>query len=169
MNASFILLSLSYVLLTALVAALFFLKTLKTSRKLLIISLLPLVYFFHWQALQETRGWPSPKTLPTQFELLGADVVEPDKLKKVKGNIHLWIRPKEKDAPRAYILPYSRDLHKRLFEARKRIRQGRTQLGLLTASGSREGGADIGGGMKLAFRNAPRKRLPPKSSTMFVE
>ena len=124
--------------------------------------LLPLIYYLHWIGLQNTRGWPSDQTLPSKFELISADVVEPSQLKNIQGNIHLWIKPDEKGAPRAYILPYTRELHKRLFEARQRLTQGKAQIGFLYDSASRESGASIGGGMKLKFKNAPRRRLPPK-------
>jgi hypothetical protein len=75
----------------------------------------------------------------------------------------LWIRPTENSSPRAYKLDYSRDLHQRLFETKKRISSGRRQIGLLfDISNAGQSGASIGGGMKMKFRNAPRKHLPPK-------
>jgi len=61
-------------------------------------------------------------------------------------------------------LDYSRDLHQRLFETKKRMTSGRRQIGLLyDSSNTGQSGASIGGGMKLKFRNAPRKHLPPKT------
>jgi hypothetical protein len=162
MNSAFLLLSISYVLLVVFVIWSIFGKRFSGSQKIIISLLLPLVYYLHWLGLQQTKGWPSDQTLPTKFELISADVVEPNQSKKIKGNIHLWIRPDNNGAPRAYILPYTRDLHNRLFEAHQRIQQGRAQIGMLYDSGSGEGGSDIGGGMKLGFKNAPRRRLPPK-------
>lgn len=163
MNNVFLLLSISYVLLAVFVIWSIFGKRFSAIQKIMISLLLPLVYFLHWSGLQQTKGWPSDQTLPTKFELISADIVEPNQSKKIKGNIHLWIRPDDNGAPRAYILPYTRELHKRLFEARQRITEGRAQIGTLSDSGSREGGASIGGGMKLGFKNAPRRRLPPKN------
>lgn len=163
MNNALLLLSISYVLLAVFVIWSIFGKRFSAIQKIMISLLLPLVYFLHWSGLQQTKGWPSDQTLPTKFELISADIVEPNQSKKIKGNIHLWIRPTDNGAPRAYILPYTRELHKRLFEARQRIAEGRTQIGMLSDSGSREGGASIGGGMKLGFKNAPRRRLPPKN------
>jgi len=164
MNTSFLLMSLSYIALVVFVAWAIFGKRFNTLSKLVICLLLPLVYFMHWQSLQNTKGWPSDQSLPTQFELISADVVEPNALENIKGNIHLWIRPSKTEPPRAFILPYSRDLHKRLFETKKRMASGRRQIGLLyDSSNSGQSGASIGGGMKLKFRNAPRKLLPKKN------
>ncbi len=162
MNQSFLLMSLSYVVLVLFIVWSVFGKRFSNRNKIIISLLLPLVYYFHWTNLQEIQGWPSDQTLPTQFELISADVVEPNPLEKISGNIHLWIRPADDGPPRAFSLPYSRELHKKLFETKKRISQGRRQIGLLYDSTSGQSGASIGGGMKLGFRNAPRKRLPPK-------
>ena len=164
MNTSFLLMSLSYIALVVFVIWTIFGKRFSAFNKVMICLLLPVIYFIHWNTLQQTRGWPSDQTLPSQFELIAADVVEPNKLENNKGNIHLWIRPSETEPPRAYILAYSRDLHQRLFETKKRMSSGRRQIGLLyDSSNSGQSGASIGGGMKLKFRNAPRKILPKKN------
>jgi hypothetical protein len=74
----------------------------------------------------------------------------------------LQTRPTDNGAPRAYALNYSRELHKKLFDTKQQIAQGRRQIGLLYDNDSGQSGASIGGGMKLGFKNAPRKRLPAK-------
>lgn len=162
MTGHFLLMSLSYVALVVFVIWAVFGKRFSPFNKILICLLLPLIYYFHWNSLQQTKGWPSDQPLPTQFELISADIVEPNPLENIAGNIHLWIRPSEKDSPRAYKLAYSRELHKQLFDTKKRIASGRRQIGLLTDDGSGQSGASIGGGMKLGFKNAPRKTLPSK-------
>jgi len=162
MNESFLLLSLSYIALVIFVVWTIFGKQFSSVNKILICLLLPVIYFLHWNSMQDTKGWPSDQILPTQFELISADIIEPNPLKNVSGNINLWIRPSDNDPPRAYSLSYSRDLHKRLFETKKRIAQGRRQIGLLYDENASQGGSSIGGGMKLGFKSAPRKRLPPK-------
>ena len=164
MSNALLLLSISYVMLVFFIVWVSFNKGFGSVAKIVISLLLPFIYYLHWTGLQNSKGWPSDQTLPTQFELLSADIVEPNQIKALNGNIHLWIRPSENGAPRAYILPYSRALHKRLFEAKERSAQGRVQIGMLTGNDSHGSGADVGGGMKLGFRNAPRKRLPPKNN-----
>ncbi len=163
MNNYLILLTISYSLILVLMVWMWLNKSLEFKGKLLLSLLLPVIYYFHWNALQQSKGWPSDQTLPSQFELISADVVEPNSLKKITGNIHLWIRPNENEAPRAFILPYTRDLHKSLFKAKQAMSHGRGQIGRLFDSSSRQRGSDIGGGMKINFVNAPRRRLPPKN------
>ena len=162
MNNSLLILSLSYVCLILFIIWASFGKRFSAIQKIIISLLLPAVYFFHWNSLQDIKGWPSDQTLPIQFELLAADIVEPLPNEKRAGNIHLWIRPTDKSRPKAYALPYSRELHKKLFETKKHIAQGSRQIGLLFDSDSGQSGTSIGGGMKLNFRAAPSKRLPPK-------
>ncbi len=175
-----VLLSISYVLPLALLVWLWLDRRPGTAFKLLLTALLPLLYFLHWMGLQENRGWPSPQTLPLQFELLSADIVEPDPLKGVTGNIHLWVRPLVKpeksvsgensrggiipagQTPRAYVLPYSRALHKKLFETKQRVAQGRSQMGLLYDEHAGGSGASLGNGRKLDFQDMPQRQLPPK-------
>lgn len=158
----YFLLSLSYVIPIMLIVWLWFGLHLGRKSKLILTLLLPAIYFFHWTVLQQSKGWPSDQILPERFELISADVLEPNPLKKIKGNIHLWIRPDGNNTPRSYILPYSRALHKKLFETRQRSEQGRTQIGLLYKEETSGTGASIGNGLKLDFQDAPRRRLPPK-------
>jgi hypothetical protein len=162
MNNYLLLISISYVALVVFIIWTGFGKRFSSKTKIVISLVLPLVYYLHWLGLQESKGWPSDQALPTQFELISADIVEPNPVNDVKGSIHLWIRPSDNGAPRAYALDYSRELHQKLFDTKQRIAKGRRQIGLLYDEESGQSGANIGGGMKLGFRNAPRRRLPPK-------
>ena len=162
MNSYMLLLSLSYIALAIFVVWVAFGKRFSGEQKILISLVLPFIYYLHWQGLEETKGWPNDQTLPAQFELISADIVEPNPLEGNDGSINLWIRADDNGLPRAYSLNYSRDLHQRLFETREKIAQGRRQIGLLYDSSSGQSGASIGGGMKLAFKNAPRRPLPRK-------
>ena len=161
-----ILISISYVLPVALIIWLWFGQHLQIKKrvmsKLVLTLLLPLLYFLHWTGLQHSKGWPSDQTLPARFELISADILEPNSLKEIKGSIHLWVRPKDNQPPRAYILPYSRGLHKKLFETKQRMAAGRTQIGLLYDESSGGSGASVGSSQKLDFQDMPQKRLPPK-------
>jgi hypothetical protein len=132
--------------------------------KLIITACLPLIYVLHWQGLQDHRGWPAEQKLPEQFILIAADVIEPVKGREKQAAIYLWIKPSEAQQPRAYRLDYSRELHQTLFEIRKRIKQGKRQMGLLR-EGKRVGdeGVPVGHGQRLEFIDAPRNTLPPKN------
>lgn len=129
--------------------------------KLLLSLCLPLLYAAHWYGLQNLRGWPAYESLPTQFQLLAADVVEPDNAKQNAGRINLWLRLNEAGEPRAYSLPYTRELHKMLFDTKQRMQAGQTQVGRLYDASSNRGTA-IGNNQKLEFQNAMRAKLPDK-------
>lgn len=129
--------------------------------KLLVTLCLPLIYTLHWFGLQNLRGWPSQQALPERFELIAADVVEPSQTKNHDGKIHLWVRLESDGEPRVYGLPYSRQLHKMLFETKQRMNVGQTQMGRLYDASSNRGAA-VGNNQKLEFQNATRATLPPK-------
>jgi hypothetical protein len=79
-------------------------------------------------------GWPSEARVPEHFQLHWATVVEPDKLNGLPGSIFLWIERLDENnmlagTPRAFRLPYSRELADRIGHAKERIEQGADQLG----------------------------------------
>jgi len=129
--------------------------------KLLVTLCLPLLYGAHWLGLQNLRGWPAHQALPAQFQLIAADIVEPAPSKNVSGKINLWVRLKSEGEPRSYALPYSRKLHKMLFDTKQRMQAGQTQIGSMYDASSNRG-TDIGNNQKLEFQNATRALLPPK-------
>jgi hypothetical protein len=85
-------------------------------------------------SIGELIGWPAEARIPEHFQLHWATVVEPDKLNGLPGSIYLWIEGlNENDmlagTPRAYRVPYSRELADRIGHAKERIEQGADQLG----------------------------------------
>src|SRR6201984_413194 len=79
-------------------------------------------------------GWPSEARVPEHFQLHWATVVEPDKLNGLPGSIYLWIEALDENnmpagTPRAFRVPYSRDLADRIGHAKERIEQGAEQVG----------------------------------------
>ena len=79
-------------------------------------------------------GWPTETRVPEHFQLHWATVVEPDKLNGLPGSIYLWIEGLDENnmlagLPRAYRVPYSRELADRIGHAKERIEQGVDQLG----------------------------------------
>src|SRR5689334_12094111 len=74
-------------------------------------------------------GWPSEGRLPGRFQLHWATVVEPDKLSGLPGSIFLWVEALDENkmlagTPRAFRVPYSRELAERIGHAKERIEQG---------------------------------------------
>ena len=79
-------------------------------------------------------GWPSEARVPQRFQLHWATVVEPDKLNGLPGSIYLWVEALDENnmlagTPRAFRVPYSRELADRIGRAKERIEQGTDQLG----------------------------------------
>jgi hypothetical protein len=79
-------------------------------------------------------GWPSEARLPERFQLHWATVAEPDKLSRIPGSIYLWVEALDENnipagMPRAFRVPYSRELADRIGHAKERIEQGKEQAG----------------------------------------
>jgi len=79
-------------------------------------------------------GWPTEARMPDHFQLHWATIVEPDKLNGLPGSIYLWIEALDENntlagTPRAFRVPYSRDLADRIGRAKQRIEQGADQAG----------------------------------------
>jgi hypothetical protein len=79
-------------------------------------------------------GWPSEARVPKHFQLHWATVVEPDKLNGLPGSIYLWVEALDETnmpagTPRAFRVPYSRELADRIGHAKERIEQGKEQAG----------------------------------------
>jgi len=88
-------------------------------------------YFFAYDAVSGMWGWPAAETLPERFVLLGAVIEEPTK--QTPGAVYLWVNSLEGGhparEPRAYRLPYEKELHLLVNEGLKKVRQGVTQMG----------------------------------------
>src|SRR5215470_102918 len=79
-------------------------------------------------------GWPSEARVPGHFQLHWATVVEPDKINGFPGSIYLWVEALDEanvpaGTPRAFRVPYSRELADRTGHAKERIEQGKEQAG----------------------------------------
>ncbi len=92
-------------------------------------------------------GWPSQARVPEHFQLHWATVVEPDKLNGLLGSIYLWVESLDESnmpagIPRAFRVPYSRELADRIVRAKERIEQGMDQAGTARDLEVREGPPD---------------------------
>jgi hypothetical protein len=98
---------------------------------IVVTSAFYILVFFRTQGL---LGWSTPQAVPARFQLLWARTVEPDLADQVPGAIHLWLEELD-DAnlpsgmPRAYRLPYSTALARKVEAARVEIMNGRPQGG----------------------------------------
>lgn len=96
-----------------------------------------LLYLITLMTLPGFYGWPTSEPLPKKFRLVSMEVQEP-RNEVDPGVIYLWIVSFEdaSDEPRAYRLPYTRELHSRLTAAGKRMEFGQTLAGELEADTS---------------------------------
>ncbi len=100
--------------------------------KAMLICAVTLFYFIGYSALHAIWGLPSTDNLPERFVMLAAFVEEP--VKNNPGALYVWVSEIEDGQesvlnPRAYKLPYSRELHTRIDKALERGRDGVSQMG----------------------------------------
>ena len=90
-------------------------------------------YYATYMSLQNLLGWPTQSDLPGEFIMIAGKIAEPDENDESDGAIYIWALSLDgdyvADAPRAYKMPYSKDLHNQVSEANKMIRRGVTQIG----------------------------------------
>jgi hypothetical protein len=98
------------------------------------IAVTTLFFGISYASIAGLVGWPSEARVPERFQLHWATVVEPDKLNGLPGSIYLWLSSLEENnvpagTPRAFRVPYTRDLADRIGHAKQRIEQGMDQAG----------------------------------------
>lgn len=116
-------------------------------------------------ALEAMLGWPTATPPPGKFQLHAALVDEPDRLKSYPGAIYLWLSPRDAEGrasgpPRAFALPYSRELHEEAARAQARLEDGRPVQGAATRrpDDDRRGQRSL----QVELFEAPPALLPPK-------
>ncbi|MBX3605757.1 MAG: hypothetical protein KF788_10805 [Piscinibacter sp.] len=124
-------------------------------------------YFFAHEQVHGLWGWPSADALPERFVLLAAVIEEPGA--KSAGALYVWVNAIEDGRPaaqpRAYRLPYTKDLHALLNEGMKKVRQGVSQMGTSEPRAGRRGFAWLRPGSDeqvVKIRDLPVPQLPEK-------
>ena len=126
------------------------------------------LYFFGNDAVHQIWGVPSIDALPERFVMLAAAVDEP--AGKAPGFIFMWVsEPREgvkKLEPRAYRVPYSKELHAQIDAGVRKGRDGISQMGTAEA---KAGNARSVGWLKpgsdeqeIKIRDMPSPQLPEK-------
>ena len=125
------------------------------------------LYFFAEGVFGDVGGWPSPQALPERFVLLAAVIDEPTKTRP--GAVYVWVNALENGKParepRAYRLPYTKDLHALLNEGLKKVRQGVSQMGSAEPKRGPKGLAWLRPGsdeQEIKIRDLPVPQLPEK-------
>jgi len=124
-------------------------------------------YFFAHEEINNIAGWPSTERMPERFQLLAVVIEEPSA--KNPGALYLWVNAVENGhpvaQPRAYKLPYTKDLHGLLNDSLRKIRQGVSQLGTLEPKRGRPGPSWLRPGSDeqvVKLRDMPSPQLPEK-------
>ncbi len=124
-------------------------------------------YFYADDALHGLSGLPSRDALPERFVLLAAVIEEPNA--KSKGSLYVWVNElkdgKPAAQPRAYRLPYQKDLHALLNEGMKKVRQGISQMGTAEPKTGPKGFSWLRPGsdeQNVKIRDLPVPQLPEK-------
>ena len=172
MNHSLLLLIVAYALLAFLLLFLCVWTRWHVAVKIGLVALVTVAYFVAYEGWQESQGWPAQVQLPQRFVLLAVVTEEPSSELGHKGNIYLWVNAlknnKPAAQPRAYRLPYDKDLHSLFNDAMKKNRQGNSQMGTLEPpSGPRGKGFSWlmpgpGDKPKIKISDLPRPQLPEK-------
>ena len=102
--------------------------------KAMAIAITTIFFGVSYVSIAGLIGWPSEARMPEHFQLHWATVIEPDKLMGLPGSIFLWVEGLDENnipagTPRAFRVPYSRELADRIGRAKERIEQGTDQVG----------------------------------------
>lgn len=139
--------------------------------KVLMVVVVSGFYILSWDALSNMLGWPSSAEMPRRFVLLAVVIEEPNRDRGTKGNLFVWVNSLDGGRviaePRAYRLPYEKDLHSLLDEAMKKARKGITQMGATEPSPEQKGGISWlrpsgNDKTKITIRDMPAAQLPEK-------
>jgi len=125
---------LSYVVVTVLLLSLNLASRWHWGVKATAIAVTTVFFGVSYASIAGLIGWPSEGRVPEHFQLDWATVIEPDKLNGSPGSIYLWLEGLDENnvpagTPRAFRVPYSRDLADRIGHAKERIEQGKDQAG----------------------------------------
>ena len=133
----------------------------------LLVTGVAVFYFYADDVVHNLAGWPTTDTLPERFTLLAVVIEEPTN--KTPGALFLWVNGlqngKPVALPRAYKLPYTKDLHALLNEGMKKSRQGVTQMGTAVPKAGKKGVNWLRPGndeQEVKIRDLPAPQLPEK-------
>jgi hypothetical protein len=135
---SILALALAYVFLLFMVTLAILKSDLGVGLKLVLVSLCLGFYLWHYNALQDSLGWPAASGIPQNFELISSFTVEPDPKRDEPGSIYVWLRDLDSDRllPRSFRLPYQQQQHRQIEDTMQRQQQGERFIGRPRVRGS---------------------------------
>jgi hypothetical protein len=171
MNEVLVGLGIAYIFLAALLLLALIFGQMKWITKLLLIVVSVCFYWVSYINWQDAQGWPSQAELPKRFLFYAVVVEEPDKAEGIEGRLFVWAsdltNDKPADTPRAYVLPYGKDLHAKLDAAQRQMRNGNLQIGevggeLFDPQATRDNTRIADKKIDLEFTDLPDPQLPEK-------
>lgn len=150
------------------------------------IAAATLFYGVAWNGALGLVGWPSHDLPPDDFRLHAIWMEEPDPGGERAGAIYIWVRDLDEEGspvgePRAFEMPWTRELAKTMHGAQEEMKEGALLDGSFTEEESEalegdargEGGTDTDGPLRSVpedersqfdFRRVERPTLPPKNT-----
>jgi hypothetical protein len=177
------LLTLSYVLLAALLLSICLAVRVPLIAKFGAVLLVTVCYGFTYLGFRSLEGWPANVSLPDEFRVQWITVEEPDKQTGADGIIYFWVRHLDEygdpgGEPRSYSVPWSEALAEQVEQVLEQVEDGETLNGFITrqamsptqeeteASRANQGLEALGDEAMfiIEFRDVPKPNLPAKSS-----
>nr|WP_298686160.1 hypothetical protein [uncultured Dongia sp.] len=154
LQTSVLCLSLAYALLSVLLLVVMAWLSIPRSIKIAVILIASIFYIAVFFAMQGLLGWSAPVAVPDRFQVLWTRIIEPNPAQEKPGAIHLWLEELDDSnlpsgVPRAYLLPYSTELARRVSAAQGEIEAGRPQGGRSRFFGNEPQEARIGGAVPV--------------------
>jgi len=124
----------AYVLLSTLLLVVLIFLPVPRAAKIAAIVAASLVYVGVFFATQRLLGWSAPVAMPDRFQVLWTRVIEPNPSRNNPGAVHLWVEALDDSnlpsgEPRAFRLPYTVELARKVSAAQQEIDEGRPQGG----------------------------------------
>lgn len=146
-TATILILSFGYAFVLALVVASFTARRVYPWMRIAAAGASIGLFYGTYVAVGELRGFPSDTQPPEFFKLHWARVVEPNALSGDEGRVFLWLEKLDEDnypsgTPRAYELPYSLDLVRKVDSALASIQSGEDVAGTINPDPLVEGTAE---------------------------
>ena len=112
----------------------------KWAIKAVLIIVVPTLCVWAWLSLDALMGWPVDDIPKGSYNIIWGDVQEPNKSRGIEGSIWVWLKNADEDAdfdlfdqeekhnarrePRAYRLPYTREMHKQMNGIKEALKNG---------------------------------------------
>jgi len=130
--------------------------------KLALICAVPAFGFAILSTTNSLQGWPTGDSPPKSATFVWGVVDEPDPQTGSSGSVYLWLATGTK--PRAYRLPYSRELHKQIVQATALTKGGQRVAVTRRRSSRRTGHGTAARGALRFYRLLP-PQPPSKQGT----